>query len=390
MRGFVITQPSYLKDKEAYLFQKIEQAKKEAKRKNPEKKILDLGLGDTTLPLCPSVSEAIQKEAIKLQDPSSYTGYETAFGREILRKKIAQVIYQDKISADEIFLSDGSKCDVARMQHLFDRELPIALQDPVYPAYLGSSLLSGKKQISFLPCTKENNFTPDLSGLKEPHLIYICSPNNPTGHVLTRKDLEKIVFHTLRTGSLLFFDRAYADFIQDKKLPSSIFEIEEAKNCAIESGSFSKSFGFTGIRLGYLVVPQNLTYADQSSIQEAWKKIVSTLFNGASNLAQAAGLAALAPQAIEHQKVSIQHYLSNSLLLKKSIKQETFGAEHIPYVWINLNKESSFSAFSRLLEKGIVSTPGVGFGPSGEGFLRLSGFAKKESCLEAAELLRTL
>lgn len=386
----MIPQPSYLKDKEAYLFQKIDQAKKEAKQKNPEKKLLDLGIGDTTIPLCPSICQAIQNEALKLQDPSRYTGYESAFGRLALREKISEVIYQNQISRDEIFLSDGSKCDVARIQHLFDQDVSIALQDPVYPAYLGSCLLSGKKKITFLSCTKENNFTPDLSNLKGPHLIYICSPNNPTGHVLTKKALETIVFHTLRTGSLLFFDRAYADFIQNKEYPSSIYEIKDAKYCAIESGSFSKSFGFTGIRLGYLVVPSELTYADKSSIQEAWKKIVSTLFNGASNLAQAAGLAALAPQAIEYQKKVVQQYLSNSLLLKKAIKRETFGAEHIPYVWVNLDKESSFSIFAKLLEEGLVTTPGVGFGPSGEGYLRLSGFAKKEHCLEAVAVLSHL
>lgn len=386
----MITQPFYLKDKETYLFQKIEQAKKEVKQKNPAIKIWDLGIGDTTIPLCPSVCEAIKKEASKLQDPFGYTGYENTFGRQILREKIGEVIYENHIAADEIFISDGSKCDVARVQHLFDRELPIALQDPVYPAYLGSCHLSGKKKITFLPCTKKNHFTPDLSQLQEPHLIYICSPNNPTGHVLTKKDLENIVFHTLRTGSLLFFDRAYGDFIQDQELPSSIYQIEGAKSCAIESGSFSKSFGFTGIRLGYLIVPKALLYADKSSIHEAWKKIVATLFNGASNLAQAAGLAALEKQAQEYKKNVVRQYLNNSLLLKKSIKKNTFGAEHVPYVWIDLDQESSFAAFSRLLEKGVVTTPGIGFGPSGEGFLRLSGFARTDQCIEASKILSTI
>lgn len=373
--------------KESYLFEEI------AKRKAffPKEELLNLGIGDTTEPLPPCIIHALKEASLKLGCHKTYSGYESSFGRTPLREAIAEKIYQGKLSSEEIFVSDGSKCDLARLQQLFSEKCIVAMQDPSYPAYIGATKISGKENILFLPCTPQNKFSPDPKELPKADLLYLCSPNNPTGHVMNHQELQFYVELAQKNKMIIIFDSSYASFIQDPTLPRSIYEIEGSKKVAIETSSFSKMSGFTGVRLGWLVVPKELTFEDGSSIREDWIKISSTCFNGASNLAQAGGLAALSEEGLEASKKIINHYLENAQLLKNSLSLPSYGGENAPYLWLDLEGRSSWELFDKLLhEYKIVTTPGVGFGSQGEGFLRLSAFAKREEIQKAIKHLQKI
>lgn len=380
-----------------YLFPEIARLKEALLAKNPSAKILSLGIGDTTEPVPSSIVEGLKQGAIDLGQSNSYRGYGPEQGYMPLRQKIAETFYHNLVTAEEIFISDGSKCDIGRLQLLFGPEVTMAVQDPSYPAYVDTSVACGQtghydkekgiyEGIVYLNCNPENNFFPTLDFQAD--IIYFCSPNNPTGAVATKEQLQRLVAYTKKIGGILIFDAAYAHFIRDSNLPKSIFEIEGAKDVAIELNSFSKIAGFTGVRLAWSVVPKNLTYEDGTSLHQDWNRIATTFFNGASNISQAGALKALEPQGLNEIAMQTDFYLENARRIKKSFEKlnyQCYGGEHAPYVWVNFKKKS-WEAFQDLLEtKHIVTTPGSGFGPGGEQFLRFSAFAKRETVEEALE-----
>ncbi|KAF3362959.1 LL-diaminopimelate aminotransferase [Chlamydiales bacterium STE3] len=392
--------PSLLKLHSSYLFPEIARRKEALLEKNPDAKIISLGIGDTTEPIPFSIVEGLKNGAIELGVSSSYKGYGPEQGYSILREKIAEVVYHNQLRPDEIFVSDGSKCDIGRLQLLFGSDVTMAVQDPSYPAYVDTSVACGQTGafnqekglydgIVYLNCRPENDFFPELNFQAD--VIYFCSPNNPTGAVATKEQLTQLVAYTKKIGAILIFDAAYAYFIQDPKLPKSIYEIEGAEEVAIELNSFSKMAGFTGVRLGWAVVPKALKYDDGTSVHQDWQRIATTFFNGASNIAQAGALKALDEEGLKEIRKQLDHYLVNAQKIKETFLRlgyRCFGGEHSPYVWVQFPGRKSWDAFSELLEsKHIVTTPGSGFGPAGEGFLRFSAFAKKEAVDEAIERL---
>lgn len=375
-----------------YLFPEINQRKGKFLDENPDADLISLGIGDTTQPIPKSIAAALSASASGLGTHSKYSGYGPEQGIKALREKIASQLYQDGlINPDEVFISDGAKCDLGRLQMLFGHEVSIAVQDPAYPVYIDGSLIRGVKTIVPMPCTPENNFFPNLSKLPRTDLIYFCSPNNPTGAVATRDQLEQLVAFAKANRSIIIFDSAYACFIQDKAIPRSIYEIDGAKEVAIEIGSFSKIAGFTGVRLGWTIVPHALMYEDGTSIRTDWNRLTSTIFNGASNIAQAGGLAVLEKEGLDEVERLIQFYLENAQLLKLTFKQlghQVYGGENAPYVWVHFPKQDSWDLFQHFLEKNhIITTPGSGFGMAGEGFIRLTAFGSRENILKACKRL---
>lgn len=370
-----------------YLFPEIAARKEQFIKTHPDAKLISLGIGDTTEPIPSSVVEAMAKEAGQLGTPEGYTGYGPGAGLERLRQEIARVIYGGRINAHEVFISDGAKCDIGRLQTLFGSGISVAVQDPAYPVYVDGSLIHGVKEVFFLPCAPENQFFPDLEGLPKVDLIYFCSPNNPTGAVATRPQLEQLVRYAARHRAIILYDAAYAHYIQDPALPRSIFEIEGAKKVAIEVNSFSKIAGFTGVRLGWTVVPEELHFEDGSSVRADWNRLISTLFNGASNIAQRGGIAALQPEGLKEIAAQTQFYLENSEILKEALERlgyTVYGGRHAPYLWVPFPGQKSWDAFQMVLERfHIVATPGAGFGPAGEGYLRFTAFGHRSHILEA-------
>lgn len=382
--------PNLAKLNTAYLFPLIHQRKMEFLASHPEASLISLGIGDTTLPIVPYVANALKEAAAGLGTAERYTGYGPEQGQPLLRQRISSHFYKGIIKPEEVFVSDGAKCDIGRLQLLFGQEVRIALQDPAYPVYCDGSLMQGVKTIIPLPCMPENNFFPTLDCAVD--LIYICSPNNPTGSAATRAQLEKLVAFAKESGAIILFDSAYAAYIQDPTLPRSIYEIEGAREVAIETSSFSKIAGFTGVRLGWTVVPDTLTYEDGFPIHRDWTRIMTTLFNGASNIAQKGGLAVLESQGWQEVSQQVAHYLESASLLKTALESrgyEVYGGVHAPYLWTRVKGRKSWDVFQEFLEQHhIVTTPGAGFGPSGEGFLRLTAFAPRPQILEAVKRIQ--
>lgn len=370
-----------------YLFEEINQRKKEFLQKNPEAQLISLGIGDTTQPLPPTICKALVKAAQDLGTHEGYRGYGNEHGIDLLRERISQKIYQKKVSPDEIFISDGAKCDIGRLQILFGDQISVAIQDPAYPVYVDGSLLRGVKNIVYLPCTPENSFFPDLEKAPRTDLIYFCSPNNPTGVAATFEQLEKLVSFAKKNKSLIIFDAAYSHFIKDDSCPRSIYEIEGARDVAIETNSFSKLAGFTGVRLGWTVVPENLKYENGYSIRSDWNRLMTTLFNGASNIAQHGGLAVLEKEGMEEVNTIIEYYRENAALLKKAFENkgyQVFGGVHAPYLWVSCPGQKSWEVFQKFLDKAhLIVTPGSGFGQNGEGFIRLTAFGQRSQVLQA-------
>ncbi|TAH52925.1 MAG: LL-diaminopimelate aminotransferase, partial [Treponema sp.] len=287
-----------------YLFPEISRRRNAYAKANPEARIISLGIGNTTEPLTPHVVEGLQAEALRLGTKEGYSGYGDETGLPSLRAKIAEVLYSGLVSPEEVFISDGAKCDIGRIQYLFGQDVAVAVQDPAYPVYVDGSVMigaagpvlengSGYKGITYMPCTAENDFFPDLSVIPQNALVYFCSPNNPTGAVATKAQLEELVRVVRSRNSIIIFDSAYASFIRDPSLPKSIFEIDGARECAIEISSFSKPIGFTGVRLGWSIVPEQLVFSDGTPVMRDWTRLMTTIFNGASNIAQYGGLASL-------------------------------------------------------------------------------------------------
>lgn len=384
--------PSFAGLSTHYLFPEINRRKKLFLEKHPEAQLINLGIGDTTIHLPQHVTEALAGAAKRLGTAEGYTGYGPEQGHNDLRKKIASVLYSKaNITPDDVFISDGIKCDIGRLQQLFGADITIIVQDPAYPVYIDGSLIEGVANITHVPCTPENSFWPDWSKVPRADLIYWCSPNNPVGNVSTKSQLEELVAFAKRNHSIILFDAAYAGYIQDDSLPRSIYEIEGAEEVAIELGSFSKLAGFSGVRLGWSIVPEALKYEDGSSVKSDWNRLTSTIFNGASNIAQAGGLAVLEPEGFKSINSVIRHYLESTQLLRKTLLSngyEVFGGDHAPYIWVKFPGMTSWEAFQYLLEKHhIVTTPGSGFGSQGEGYLRLSGFAHRAAIAQACSRL---
>lgn len=380
--------PNIAKLKENYLFPEIRQRKNAFISRYPEAKLISLGIGDTTEPIPEHVCQALIKGASYLSDPLTYTGYGPEQGMEELRQIISINLYKNKVAADEIFISDGAKCDIGRLQCLFGNQIQIAVQDPSYPVYVDGSIMQGIESIVFLPCLPENDFFPDLQPAKEVDLIYFCSPNNPTGSAANRDQLQKLVAFAHEHECLIIFDSAYAAFKQDLSLPSSIYEIDGAREVAIEISSFSKIAGFTGVRLGWTVVPEELCFEDGTSIKKDWSRVIHTIFNGASNISQKGGIAVLEEQGFKGVEALISYYMTNASMIRTALQCKGFdvyGGTHAPYLWVRIPQKKSWDAFQEFLDKyHLITTPGSGFGPSGEGFLRFSAFCSREHIFEAA------
>jgi len=383
--------PHFASLKTNYLFPEINLRKKEFLARHPDAKLISLGIGDTTEPISPSITNALMQMSARLGTKEGYVGYGPEHGMKALREKIASKYYSNRITPDEIFIADGAKCDLARLQTLFGNNISVAVQDAAYPVYVEGSIIQGVKKIVLMPCNPENNFFPDLKNLPRTDLIYFCSPNNPTGAVATRQQLEQLVAFATKNQSIIIFDSAYAHYIQDENLPKSIFEIPGAHNVAIEVGSFSKIAGFTGIRLGWTIVPKALKYEDGLSIKADWNRLNATIFNGASIISQAGGCAILEEEGDKEVKALAAFYLENTRLLKEALDglgYEVFGGKNAPYLWVRIKGKNSWDSFQFFLEKlQLVITPGLGFGEGGEGFVRFAAFGSRENILMAIKRL---
>ena len=391
-----------------YLFPEVARRRREYAAAHPGAKIISLGIGNTTEPLPKFIAKAMADYSLALATPEGYSGYGDEQGNTELRKKIAEVWYKGLADESEVFISDGAKCDIARIQTLFGRNVKIAVQDPAYPVYVDGSVIvgaagknngSGYEGVTYMPCTPENDFFPDLSVVEPNSLIYFCSPNNPTGAVATKEQLKKLVDFANKNGCIIIFDGAYREFIRDSELPKTIFEIEGARTCAIEINSFSKPAGFTGVRLGWSIVPNDLKFADGTSVNRDWNRVMTTLFNGASNVVQAGGLACLEAEGLKAMKEVIDYYLENAALIKKTFEGENFKKAGVqvyftgnsPYIWVKFPGKKSWDVFDTLLDKcNVVTTPGSGFGPAGESFIRISAFGHHADVEEACKRLSNL
>ena len=387
--------PHYALLPENYLFSQLAQKIAAYQEKHPDRTIIRLGIGDVTAPLVPAVIEAMRRAVEEMASAATFRGYGPEPGYAFLREAIAAGEYAARgieISPDEIFVSDGSKCDVANFQELFSSDCRVAVPDPVYPVYLDSNVMAGRggacgadgrhEGIAYLPCGAENDFQPEPppDGID---LIYLCSPNNPTGTVLSRRTLERFVEHARRTGALILFDAAYADYIQDDALVRSIYEIPGAKSCSVEFHSFSKSAGFTGVRCAFTTIPREL-----EPLRRMWLRRQSTKFNGVSYITQRAAEAVYSEAGRRETREVIQGYMRNAATIREGLQHcgcTVFGGEHAPYIWWKLPKGiASFDFFDRLLERcAVAGTPGSGFGPGGEGYFRLTAFGGPRATAEA-------
>lgn len=399
----MVTRNPYMEHlKSGYLFPEVARRKKALLERNPDAKIISLGIGDTTEPLPEHIVKGLSGAAKGLGTKEGYTGYGPDQGYPVLRNKIAEKLYQSKVHPDEIFVSDGAKCDIGRLQVLFGPGATIAVQDPSYPVYVDTAVITGHASgynpqkehyngITYMLCNPGNGFFPDLIQVPRTDLIYFCSPNNPTGSAANREQLADLVNFAKKNRSIIIFDSAYSAFIKDPSIPKSIYEIDGAREVAIEISSFSKLAGFTGVRLAWVIVPEELRFDDGSSVKKDWHRIMSTFFNGASNIAQMGGIAALDDIGIKEMHRIVDYYLENGKIIKKTMEQlgyKAYGSDNGPYVWVAFPGRMSWDVFEEILEKTyIITTPGSGFGPGGEGFIRFSAFGHRQMVEEAAERL---
>lgn len=353
-----------------YLFQEIGRRVAQFQLENPEAKLYNLGIGDTTIPLSTTITEPLARYVLSLSTEEGYTGYQNEQGNKTVRALLSEKMYNSEISPEEIFLSDGAKCDIGRLQSFLSHLSPVLIQDPTYPVYRDGTSLLSDQEIIYAECLPENDFFPTISG--EPKLIYLCSPNNPTGTALTFLQLEKIVDYARAHSALIVYDAAYRFFIEGNDHPRSIYEIAGADEVAIEVNSFSKFAGFTGIRLGWTVIPKKL-----GAFYSDYARLHATIFNGASLLSQKAGEIAL-QDGYEASMHTVYEYKKNTTALKNMMEAmgyTVYGGIHSPYLWVHTPEMRSWDTFEYLLKTAhIVTTPGCGFGPSGEGFVRLSAF----------------
>jgi len=402
---------NYLKLQAGYLFPEIGRRVNEFVAANPGKKVIRMGIGDVTQPLAPAVVEAFHEGVEEMSKAETFKGYGPEQGYAFLREAISENDYRKRgvdIPANDIFISDGSKCDTGNIQEIFGHENKIAICDPVYPVYADTTVMSGKtgtiqkngyyEGIIYMPCTSDNGFIPELPS-ETPDLIFLCFPNNPTGAVATKEVLKKWVDYALKNKSIILYDAAYEAYITDESIPHSIYEIEGAKKVAIEFRSFSKTAGFTGTRCAFTVVPEELMAYDSNGnarpVKPLWNRRQTTKFNGVSYPVQKAAAAIYTEKGKKEVKEIISYYLENARIMKESLSKagfEVFGGVNAPYIWVKTkNGMKSWEFFDKLLnEANVVGTPGSGFGPAGEGYFRFSAFADRNSTIEAMERINSL
>ena len=402
---------NYFKLKAGYLFPEIGRRVKEFTDANPDKKVIRMGIGDVTQPLVSSVLKAFHEAVDEMGKAETFKGYGPEQGYAFLREAIAKNDYQDRginVPADDIFVSDGSKCDTGNIQEIFGFDNKVAICDPVYPVYADTTVMSGKtgqcntngyfENIIYMPCNEANGFVPELPSEKA-DLIFLCYPNNPTGTVATKEELKKWVDYAITNKSIILYDAAYEAFIVDSSIPRSIYEIEGAEKVAIEFRSFSKTAGFTGTRCAFTVVPSTLLAFDSNGkeypVKPLWNRRQSTKFNGVSYPVQKAAAAIYTEQGKKEVKEVVNYYLENASIMKKKLTEAGFtvyGGTNAPYVWVKTkNGMSSWDFFDMILkEAGVVGTPGSGFGPSGEGYFRFSAFADRANVIEAMDNITKL
>lgn len=400
---------NYLELQDSYLFSTIDKKVNEFKKQNPNSKIIKLGIGDVTRPIVAKVIEAMHKAVDEMKDSNTFKGYGPERGYNFLRDKISEYDYKSKninISSDEIFISDGSKCDIANILDILSNKNKIAITDPVYPVYLDTNIMTGTagkysnetnkyENIEYLSMSCKNNFIPKIPD-KKIDIIYLCLPNNPTGTILNKEELKKWVDYALKNNSLILFDSAYEKYISEEEIPHSIYEIENAKRVAIEFRSFSKTAGFTGLRCAYTVIPNELDamYNGKAiSLNSLWNRRMSTKFNGVSYVTQRAAESIYTEEGQKQIKENINYYMNNAKIITEGLEKAGFtvyGGKNAPYIWLKVPEGlTSWEFFDKLLkEKQIVGTPGVGFGPSGEGYFRLTAFNTKENTIEAIKRLQ--
>ena len=399
---------NFLKLQESYLFSNINKRVEEYLKSNPNANIIKLGIGDVTRPIPNVIIEAIKKATDELANEATFRGYGPEQGYDFLRRKIVENDYSNLgIDTSEIFVSDGAKCDTGNIVELFDQEAKVALPDPVYPVYLDSNVMYGRTGdynnesgkydgIIYMKATEENDFMPIPEELEEiPDLIYLCSPNNPTGIAMTKEILQKWVEFAKNNRSIILFDTAYEAFIENKNIPHSIYEIEGAKEVAIEFKSYSKTAGFTGLRCAYCVIPHDLkidTNEGRISLNKLWNRRCSTKFNGVSYIIQRGAEATYTEEGQKQIRENILYYKENAKIIKDGLHKAgivAYGGIDSPYVWLKTpNGMKSWEYFDLLLDKyHIIGTPGVGFGPSGEGYFRLTAFGSREKTIQAMSTL---
>jgi LL-diaminopimelate aminotransferase len=402
---------NYLKLKAGYLFPEIGRRVKNYSETNPPRRVIRLGIGDVTLPLPPAIVKAMKDASEEMGTSEGFKGYGPEQGYSFLIEEIIKNDFKTRgvdLGVDEIFVSDGSKCDTGNIQEIFSTNCKIAVTDPVYPVYVDTNVMAGRTGVAgedgrygnliYLPCTKENGFEPDFP--KEPvDLIYLCYPNNPTGTTITKDRLKQWVDYAQKNKSIILYDAAYEAFITDSSIPHSIFEIDGAKEVAMEFRSFSKTAGFTGTRCAFIVIPKELKgYTDSGeavSINQLWNRRHTTKFNGVSYPIQKAAAACYSEEGKKQVQANIGYYMNNASLIKKGLESlgyNTYGGINAPYIWLKTpGSLSSWDFFDKLLKEAqVVGTPGSGFGPSGEGYFRLSAFGKKEDVEEAIERIKSL
>ena len=396
---------NYLKLPGSYLFSTIGKKVAAYTAANPDKEVIKLGIGDVTLPLAPAVIKRLHSAVDEMAVKETFKGYAPDLGYEFLRDVIAQKDYKERgcdIAADEIFVSDGAKSDSGNIGDIFAVDNKIAVCDPVYPVYVDTNAMAGRtgeynpetekwSDVIYMPCTKENNFVPELPK-EEPDIIYLCFPNNPTGTTITKDQLQVWVDYALKIGAVIIYDAAYEAYISSENVPHSIYECEGAKGCAIELRSFSKNAGFTGTRLGFTVIPKELKCGDVM-LHSLWARRHGTKFNGAPYIIQAAGAAVYTEEGKKETKEQIAYYMNNAKIIREGLTgagYEVYGGVDAPYIWLKTpDKMTSWEFFDYLLEKlNIVGTPGSGFGPSGEGYFRLTAFGSLENTKKAMERIK--
>ena len=401
---------NFLNLQESYLFSTVAKKVSEFQKNNLEKKVIKLGIGDVTKPIVPAVIESMHKATDELANAETFRGYGPEQGYDFLRNAIMENDFKGLgIEADEIFVSDGAKCDCGNIVDIFCRKNKVAITDPVYPVYLDTNVMSGRsgnynkengmyENIVYMPVTKENNFVPELP--KEPvDMIYLCFPNNPTGTVLKKEELKKFVDYAKENKAIILFDAAYEIFITEDDIPHSIYEIEGAKDVAIEFRSFSKTAGFTGVRCAYVVVPKTVfgytKDGEKVSLNKLWNRRTTTKFNGVSYVVQRAAEATYSEDGRKQILENIKYYQDNAKIIKNGLQEagfEVFGGVNSPYIWLKTpNNMKSWDFFDKLLEEAnVVGTPGSGFGPSGEGYFRLTAFGTQENSIEAIKRIKEI
>ncbi len=390
------TNTNYNQLSHRYLFAEIAQQVNAYKAEHPEADIIRLGIGDVTRPLPPAAIQAMHRAVNECADGTTFRGYGPEQGYDFLIDAIIQHDFQPRgiqLDRTEVFISDGAKSDTGNIGDILATDNIVGITDPVYPVYVDTNIMAGRT-IKYIPCHADNGFTGDIPS-EHLDIIYLCYPNNPTGAVITKEKLTEWVRYALREKALILYDSAYEAFIQDDSLPHSIYEIEGAKQCAIEFRSFSKTAGFTGVRCGYTIIPKELKGADGTSLNALWNRRQCSKFNGASYISQRGAEAIFTPEGQQQVHATIQHYMKNAQLIRESLAflgLTVYGGEHSPYIWVSTpDGEDSWHFFHRLLtDANVVVTPGEGFGHHGEGYVRITAFGTWENSLAAMERIKKM